>query len=170
MSEMTRERALALVEYNSETGVFTWRDRTGFRFGKRSDLIGRPAGCINKKGYRTISIDNRIWYGHRLAWLIMTGEPPPAQIDHINCDKADNRFCNLRSANDRENRANSPRQKNNTSGVKGVYLRRDTGKWCARIQRHGRIVWGGDFASLEEAATARASALPLYHGEFSRAS
>jgi HNH endonuclease len=42
----------------------------------------------------------------RLAWLYMTGEWPKNQIDHINRDKADNRFCNLRDVTQTENMRN----------------------------------------------------------------
>ena len=47
------------------------------------------------------------YVAHRLAWLYMTGEWPRHEIDQINLDRSDNRFCNLRPANRSQNSANS---------------------------------------------------------------
>lgn len=82
--------------------------------------VGEVAGHINKKGYIIIKFRQKAYKAHRLAWFYVTGEWPKDQIDHINRDKTDNRFDNLREADNSLNVHNVGIQKNNTSGYKGV--------------------------------------------------
>lgn len=84
----------------------------------------------------------------------MTGEWPKKHIDHINGIKADNRFCNLREADDSLNQANrKPAQKNST-GYKGVFFRRDRGYFIAKVSRAGEHFRLGTFPTAELAARA----------------
>ncbi|MFW4291481.1 HNH endonuclease [Salmonella enterica subsp. enterica serovar Paratyphi C] len=46
-------------------------------------------------GYIRIYINKKWYLAHRLAWLYVTGKWPINVIDHINRNKADNRFINL---------------------------------------------------------------------------
>jgi hypothetical protein len=56
---------------------------------------------------------------HRVAWLYMTGEWPSECVDHINGDKLDNRWCNLRAATHTQNNQSSF-DKKNSLGLRGV--------------------------------------------------
>jgi hypothetical protein len=78
--------------------------------------------------------------------------------DHINGDKLDNRRSNLRTATKRLNAANTGVPSNNTSGVKGVYLRSDGKKWCAVIMVEQKTIFLGSFGDINDAAMARAHA------------
>ena len=44
---------------------------------------------------------------------------------------------------------------NNTSGVRGVTWHSRVGKWQARVFSHGKCVWAGYFADIEQAKRAR---------------
>jgi hypothetical protein len=136
------------LEYNAETGEFTWLDDFN---AKR---VGRRAGTtIGSKGYRTITIKKRRYYEHRIAWYMMTGNDPTGlEIDHINGDKSDNRFSNLRMATCQQNRVNCGLSANNTSGYKGVTKNRKA--WITSIMKDRQYVYIGSFETPEEAAKA----------------
>lgn len=58
------------------------------------------------------------------------------RIDHADAHNTlDNRRKNLRSANASQNGGNRRKNKNNTSGFKGVSYRKDRGKWVASTLR-----------------------------------
>jgi hypothetical protein len=63
----------------------------------------------------------------------MTGSEPFPTVDHINGDKSDNRWANLRRASHAEQQQNLGIGKLNTSGYVGVHKHADTNKWCAQI-------------------------------------
>jgi len=131
---------------------------------KAGDVAGRGSGG----GYRQISVDNRLYLAHRLAWLYMTGEWPEVQIDHVNMDRADNRFVNLRQATRSENKGNMRAQANNASGLKGVYWHKRAGKWCAQINTNGTRRHLGCFDSPEAAHAAYIASAKKHFGEFAR--
>ncbi|MFA7308084.1 MAG: HNH endonuclease signature motif containing protein [Hyphomicrobium sp.] len=177
---LTEEYVRQLLNYNHETGVFTWKERAPDMFvdGERhaewqcrnwnSKHAGTAAGTINSKGYVLIIIVRIGYYAHRLAWLYMTGQWPEADIDHTNGDRSDNRFCNLREATHTENMRNARKRLDNTSGVKGVCWDNQTNKWRASIRVAGKRLYLGYFSSREDAAAAYERAACEHHGEFAR--
>ena len=54
----------------------------------------------------------------------------------------------------------------NTSGARGVYLERKTGKWRARLRFKGKTYSFGTYANFEDAVKARKEAEQLIYGEF----
>ena len=151
-----------LLHYDPDTGVFIWRVQRGPR--RAGDVAGRDC-----HGYRTLHLGRRSYMMHRLAWLYMTGYLPPIQIDHINLDKSDNRFCNLRLATKSENQANVRVRKDSTSGLKGVYLCKDIGRWQAYITVAGKRRSLGYFDAPERAHAAYQDAAKAAFGVFWRA-
>lgn len=127
---------------------------------------GVPAGCINGRGYRQINLLNRSWLAHRVIWLWMTGEWAPLRIDHINCDKADNRWANLRLVTNAQNLMNRDAQRNNTSGFKGVHRMKDCDRFRASIMVAGKSKHLGLFKTAEEASEAYQKAAETLHGAF----
>ena len=169
-----------ILDYNPDTGEFCWKARTPEMFvaGKHSSQrkcrawnaknTGNIAGTSGGDGYLQISINSRRYQAHRIAWLWMVGEMPRKEIDHIDCDRSNNRFANLREATHAQNNRNTPKQSNNSSGYKGVFLDRNLGKWRARIYVNGDCQYLGCFGALEDAAAAYAKAAHELHGEFAR--
>jgi len=98
----------------------------------------------------------------------MIGEWPNRIVDHYNLDGSDNRWINLREASHSQNGANRMAQRNNTSGIKGVYWFRQTKKWHARIQVDGSYRHLGYFITKAEAALAYKKAAIEFYGEFAR--
>ena len=151
-----------LLNYNPDTGEFTWKvDRGG---GAKTDDV---AGSFNN-GYREISIDGTRYKAHRLAWLMTYGQWPKDQLDHINRIKSDNRLRNLREATHAQNQQNTSLQSNNISGVKGVSRDSRAGKWRVLVRKNGRRVIDRLFDDFELAELVAEEGRELYHGEFAR--
>ena len=87
------------------------------------------------------------------------------QVDHINRNKLDNRFANLRICSPSQNNWNcGVKRKNNTSGFKGVSKYKK--KWVATIQANREHIHIGYFKNKVKAAKAYNQAALKYHGEF----
>lgn len=87
-------------------------------------------------------------------------------VDHINRNSLDNRRSNLRIATHRQNITNASAKKNSKTGMKGVDLDRNTGKYRARISIDGSRMSLGLFLTPEEASMAYQAAAIAHHGEF----
>ena len=141
--------AKQLFDYDPATGILRWRiDRN-----KVTASRGSVAGGPDKDGYWRVRVLKREYRAHRVAWLLVYGEWPSKNLDHINGEKMDNRIENLRLATASENMANTGPTKRNTSGYRGVCETR-FGTFQASIccnRRHHHI---GTFRTAEEAARA----------------
>lgn len=158
---LTRERFDELMQYNPDTGEFTWR------VGRRGTAkAGSLAGSDSRNGYWFIHIDGRRYSAHRLAWWYMTGSLPEAEIDHANGDGHDNRFENIRACCRSENVSNRTIMPFNSSGLKGVTKNRDW--WTATIWKNKTRKYLGSFKTKEAAHAAYISASKELHGEFAR--
>jgi len=160
---ITAEELRSILAYNPETGAFTWKVTASNR-----RQAGELAGCKCKRsGYMLIGYKGVVYPAHRLAWLHVYGTWPTMDIDHINGIPGDDRICNLRLATHQQNMSNRGRQKNNSSGYKGVYRHQE--KWRARITVAGKSVSLGVYHNPEEAHRAYAEAASRYNGDFARA-
>ena len=163
-NEITMFRVFELLDYNPETGNFTWKIN---RRGRRQP--GMAAGCVNTNGYVRISIDYRLYNAQRLAWLFTTGKWPTKLIDHIDGNPANNCAANLRECDYIQNGANRKISSANTSGYKGVSKIKSTGKWGAWIKVAGKSKnLGANFNTPEEAHEAYKKASDQMHGKFGR--
>jgi hypothetical protein len=130
-AELTQERLKELLEYNPDTGFFTWKESRG------PIHAGDVAGYTSKHcgQYIKVMIDYVKHGAHRLAFLYMTGVIPD-EIDHINRDGTDNRWLNLRGASRMTNSRNRGRGKRNKSGITGVH--RDGASYRATIRANSK--------------------------------
>lgn len=165
MKTLTQATLKELVHYSPETGVFTWAK------ARPACRLGGACGRFNAWGYQEIGLLKRLWPAHRLAWLYMMGELPPKHldIDHINLDRADNRWSNLRLATRAQNSANTAPRSHNTSGVKCVRWVPERKKWVAQMRINGKQTNLGRFDTREEAAAKVEEAARSQWGEFWRA-
>jgi hypothetical protein len=166
---LTQERLRELLHYDPETGVFTWMATRAGAFA------GAKAGSISIKGAVVIRIDYQLYYAHRLAWFYMNGGWPDFGVDHQDLDPTNNRWNNLRRANQSQNAANTKKRRTMagkpcTSRYKGVTLQRSSGRWMAQIT-HGRGFhqYLGTFDTEVEAHEAYIIAAKQAHGDFIRA-
>lgn len=134
----------ATFRYEPETGKIYWLVSTSNRI-----RVGDEAGKLSSSGYTIITFQNARWPAHRIAWALTYGYDPINLIDHEDCDGTNNRLKNLREANKQRNTWNCRISKRNTTGFKGVSMRR--GRFVAHI-RHNRVLkWLGEFKTAEEA-------------------
>jgi hypothetical protein len=95
-------------------------------------------------------VAGRFYYAHRLAFLYMTGEWPPNEVDHLNGIRDDNRWANLRLATVSLNRQNQRRpRRDNTTGYLGVMV--NGAGFAARIMVDGKKFNLGTFKTPQEA-------------------
>jgi|688.fasta_scaffold1117094_2 hypothetical protein len=126
---------------------------------------GKIAGSINKRGYRCICVDNKIYKTHRLVFLYHHGFLPE-QIDHADKNPKNNRIENLRPASNGQNCMNRGLMKNNTSGFKGVFFDKETDKWRVAIRFNNKLHSFGRFKDLELAELVAIEARNKFHKEF----
>jgi len=154
---LTQAELKQALHYDPETGVFTRLTNGG---GVRANT---RAGGKDAHGHRTISVKGKRYRAARLAFFWMTGEWPPHDVDHINRDRMDDRWCNLRAATRTQNCANSgPR----TGKVKGACWVESKKRWKAQIRLEGKNCHLGYFASEQAAGEAYQKAARQAHGEF----
>lgn len=152
-------RLREILEYDTESGLFTWRIGISNRVKP-----GMQAG--NKThGYIEIGIENQAYRAHKLAWLYVFGYWPEKSIDHIDGNRSNNAIKNLRLATNQENSQNKwgASSSNKSSGMLGVTWHKQRGKWMAQITHDGRNHNLGLFDTAELAHSAYLHAKQRIH-------
>lgn len=163
MTEIRFEQVDKLIGYDAESGKLFWRQRPQEMF-KTENLCrfwnDRYAGVeafssCDSNGYRQGAILGRKYRAHRVCWLLLHGEWPHGEIDHVDGNRENNCAENLRDVSRAENQRNRKRNRNNTSGVNGVRFDKRRGKWSAVIRVNGGRKQLGLFLLRSEAVAAR---------------
>lgn len=154
---LTQERLKEVLDYDPETGEFTWKM-------SNRGLQGKLAGRLHHSGYWLIKIDGILYAGHQLAWLYVNGQLLK-NLDHEDRVRHHNWIKNLRPSTRAQNIVNSAVRADNRSGIKGVRCLK--GRWQARISYQKRLVNLGYYDTKEEAGEVRELAGWLLYGEFS---
>lgn len=158
---ITQEKLKEIFEYKD--GGLYWKIKPAARVN-----IGDRFGAFNKRdGYRTGAVFKKAYREHRLIFLYHHGYIPEV-LDHINGKRDDNRIENLREATYSQNGQNRVKQKNNTSGHRGVSFHRPMDKWRVQLNINGKNIHFGYYEDLELACLVSDEARSLYHGEFAR--
>lgn len=157
-ARVTVERIRALLRYDPDTGALTWISRHSIRI----KFAGAPAGSLDPSGYVLVSLDYRRLRGHTLAWVLMTGEYPKGEIDHINGNRSDNRWANLRDVSHGKNMENQQRaRRSSASGILGVVSHKGGAYFTAEISSKGKRRYLGCFKTPEAAQQAYQAAKAL---------
>jgi hypothetical protein len=162
-----------MLTHSELTTIFQYDPKTGFLYWnvpRPKIRVGAKAGYLHRKGYINLEINGKHYAAHRLVWFYVTGSMPTKQIDHINGDKSDNRFENLREASNGQNRANS--KTTNKHGLKGVrrlpWMKDGDRCWQASIKHNKKVIYLGCYHTKEEAHAAYADAAARFHGDFAK--
>lgn len=126
-----------LVDYDSQTGLFTRKKRTSNRIKEGQTITSKDA-----KGYICFRLNNKMHKAHRLAWLYVYGKHPLGEIDHINGVSYDNRICNLRDVTRSVNQHNRKKAKGYS---------KDGNKWKAQIRINKQLIHLGNHSTEKEA-------------------
>jgi len=113
---------------------------------------------IDDKGYFRGNISGHKYRAHRVIWAMVTGSWPADQIDHINHVRSDNRWQNLREANNQINQRNRTIQKNNSTGTPGVHWHKANKKWIVFIHVDKQRLHLGCYNTQSDAIAARKNA------------
>jgi len=158
--ELTQRFLKEVLDYNPASGVLVWRKSRG------SVKTGTVAGSewLSKDGkrYRQIRILGSLYYAHRIVFLYVDGCMPSEEVDHINGNGLDNRWCNLRLVSSSLNRRNTRLSRQNTSGVVGVSWLDDKKKFFAQIKINRETKFLGYHNDLISAVAARKNAEVKY--------
>ena len=167
---VTQNLVRELLNYDPETGIFTWRyrDRKYCVSDKsqkvfNANFAGKIAGGFSDDGYINIKILGRLFLAHRLAYLYMTGNFPATEIDHKDRNRSNNAFENLRAVSREVNLQNTfnplPSNKLQIRGVRQVRGK----KFVARIRANNECYHLGHFDTADEAFVAYLAAKQVYH-------
>lgn len=163
MGDLTQERLKELFDYNFLTGVLLWRVKPHIK--ANSIFPGKKAGCSTGYKYWAVVIDKKKYSYHRVVWLYVTGEWPQKDIDHIDGDRSNNKWGNLRLASRSENMMNlKSHHKDSQTGYLGIEKKRD--KYMARICVNGKRIGLGTYIDPKEAHNAYLEAKRKYHQGF----
>lgn len=162
--------------YDESSGLLTWKIRplSHFFSSREMKIInkrngGTIAGSLGSHGgYMHTRIEGKLYACHRIIWKLKTSRDPIDQIDHIDMNRANNVFSNLREANNKENKFNSKKHIDNKSGFKGVSFFKRYGNYKAQISINGKNTHIGYFTTPELAYEAYKKKAIELHGAFVR--
>lgn len=162
-----------LLRYEPDTGKLFWLPRDDNFFlssgaAKRwnNKYANNGAFLTNLNGYRSSEMFEKTFYAHRVIWAMQTNKWPDCEIDHIDRDRTNNIWTNLRLASTSQNRANKQSKPNSTSKYLGVCWMKKDKKWRAQIRKNKKDFFLGDFVCEIEAAKAYDAKAKELHGEF----
>lgn len=153
---MTQNELKSLLIYEPDTGMFY--DKQGKRIGSYYESAG---------GYGLIGLKSKVYSTSSLAWLYMTGNWPKYQIDHIDTNRANDKWDNLREATISQNACNRKRRIDCSSGIKGLYFNKRYSRWEVSVTLNGvkhNTTFGE--SNLEKAIIWLENTRRIIHGEF----
>ena len=141
--------------FDYKDGELFWKVSTNTKI-----KVGQKAGGVGR--YATVKVQNKLFALHRVIFAMHHGYIPK-EVDHIDCNKLNNRIENLREVSRTQNQQNRKIQKNNTSGSKNVYWHKRSNTWQVQLRFNGKVKWIGNYENLELADLVAKEARSKYH-------
>ena len=147
-----------LFKYENEK-LFIWRDTWAGNYLKDPRYF-ELKGCITT-GYRTVCIDGKNDYYHRIVYLLHNPEwnihdsSRSNFIDHIDRNPLNNSIENLRVVTNQQNQFNT--------NALGYYWDKIKGRWKAKIKVNGKQKHLGYFDDKDDARCSYLAAKAKYH-------
>ena len=131
--------------------------------------ILRPSIC--KNGYYCVNLYQKsIRKLHKIHRLVAKHFIPNLNnnncVDHIDNNKINNTFSNLRWCDASENQHNRQLNKNNSSGAKGIIFYKRNNKWKVYIKLNNKTIHLGYFVNFDDAKQMRQLKAKELFGEF----
>lgn len=167
INKLPELKYLAECFYFDVEGDLYWRERPAEHFRRHKDhltfkgkLANRKVGSPKGNGYLVVRLLGTSYHLHRIVFaLFHMRDPYPMVVDHIDGNKANNYFTNLRTLTYADNaRHRLGIGKKNASGVRGVYWNKQVKKWWVEIKVNKVKIYIGIFKDILEAKAAREQA------------
>lgn len=162
-------------DHDADAGTLKWKRRPLHHFRNAHSMntfnakhAGKTSGSHINNRYLVVPLNGRKYLAHRVIWKLVTGEDPRSLLDHVDANKMNNRFGNLREATKQQNAFNCNRSRANATGYKGVSYDKVRGKFYACIRLNGKTKALGLFDSAQDAHNAYVNAATEPHGKFLR--
>jgi hypothetical protein len=156
-----------LFEYDTDTGVLSWAMDAG-RHGRIK--AGTEAGYAHTDTdgytYRYVVMDGRHYRTTHLIWAWMTGEWPQRTIDHKDQNTINDRWSNLREADNSQQKQNNRKRRDSKTGFKCIVRDKERGQYRWQVVVNGKRIKGRRFDTAEEAYADYQARLPGWHGDF----
>jgi hypothetical protein len=148
-NDLTAEVLRQHLDYDPISGKFFRKRASG------TAHIGDVAGWSEPHGYIKLNVAGKKYYAHRCAFLFMNGAWPVGVVDHVDGNRANNTWSNLREVSHAVNLQNlKGARSDNKIGLLGVHFHKGAKKFTASICVDGRSHYLGLFNSAQEAGEA----------------
>ncbi len=146
---------------------FYYDEKSGFFYERsfETDSFGSPVGHAAKNLYIKVSIQGYPFLAHRLAWIYMNGTEPIGDIDHIDGDRQNNAWSNMREGTRSQNLQNrrSASCTKQSCNLLGAFWSKPANRWRSQIRANGKTHHLGLFDTALEAHQAYLNAKRRLH-------
>jgi hypothetical protein len=158
---MKNKRKFNIYEFFENYGIGYFYNTNNFFYFDLEDYDKIKNYCwYEYTGYAVNDYNGR----KKMHRFVMSINNSNIKIDHINRNRLDNRKNNLRIVDYSENRINSSKRIDNTSGIIGVY--RCNNYWIGSITKNGKRI-SKRFKEFDEAVFYRLTNESIIFGEYS---
>jgi len=165
---LTASRVREVFDYDQFTGVLKRNLCFGLSGRSNGKWAEKETGCLSSGGYLKVGLDGVQYPAHRIIFIWMLGAEPVGDIDHIDMDKLNNRWRNLRPASRSQNMFNTKAHKDSKSKLKWANYDSHNEMWRPQISINGKVYVFKRVATAQEAHDICAEYAAKLHKEFAR--